>query len=353
MIVLPFALALHYSNPDFWNYFFWTEHVQRFLDPLKGQHKQPWWFFIPAFTVGAFPWSFLLTPVVKETASRVQGDSLTRYCVCWFIMPFIFFSLCGGKLPTYILPCFLPFAVLTADALVESHDNRLLQRCAKAALLVIAFALFIFLLWLQFSNQNHLRISLLGDGKTLTLAISIIFAGFCLFLAANQFGYTSGRIRAICWLGFSFCGMYLASILFLPGAIEDRKSPSRLLESVVPSSPNDVFLIADRVTLPSVSWHYERDDVMFFGEKGELDYGLGYPEAIDRYVSTMRDAGDRLLSELKQGRPVAIFMREHTFQSLNQAIQLPTPSEIRTLSQYVWALYLPDDDSQRARLLDW
>ncbi|RMU29996.1 Undecaprenyl phosphate-alpha-4-amino-4-deoxy-L-arabinose arabinosyl transferase, partial [Pseudomonas syringae pv. primulae] len=37
----------------------------------------------------------------------------------WLVLPLAFLSLSKGKLPTYILPCLLPLALLMADALVE------------------------------------------------------------------------------------------------------------------------------------------------------------------------------------------------------------------------------------------
>ena len=114
LVALPWSLMIHFREGDFWHYFFWVEHVQRFLSPGDGQHPEAFWFFIPVIAAGTLPWSALLPAVIRGFIKTDIPRSLFRFLVCWLAIPFLFFSASSGKLVTYILPCFPPAAILMA-----------------------------------------------------------------------------------------------------------------------------------------------------------------------------------------------------------------------------------------------
>lgn len=338
--VLPFALAVHDANPDFWNYFFWVEHVRRFLDPLGGQHRQPFWFYLPILAIGAIPWIFFIYPILSVTRRLAATDRLTRYCVCWFGASFLFFSACGGKLPTYLLPCFPPLAIMTADAVFECANAGQLKRSAEAGAATLAAALVAFLCWLVLSDHATLREHLFADGKTVLLGLATLAGAFCLHRAGKWFMLPNGRMRAASLAGISLAGMFAASFLFLPAAVENQRSPSRLLDQVVGLTPANAVLVADRITLPSVCWHYERDDVLFFGSPGELEYGLEHSSESDgRHVESADEAAALIRRTLETGRPVAVVVQENAHARLDEAMRGTAPDDTRSVEQYVWTLY--------------
>jgi hypothetical protein len=69
-------------------------------------------FFLPIILLGMAPWSFRIPSAWPR---RATSDPLSRYLATCAVIPFLFFSLSGAKLVHYVLPCFVPLALLIAD----------------------------------------------------------------------------------------------------------------------------------------------------------------------------------------------------------------------------------------------
>lgn len=128
-VIAPWALAVHRADGDYWRYFVVVEHLQRFLSDSGEQHPEPFWFLIPFLVGGIFPAGFLLSaaiPGIRGERKTFFRSPLNRFCLCAVVLPFLFFSISSGKLPTYILPCFpfLPCSAPAASRLISAPGGR-------------------------------------------------------------------------------------------------------------------------------------------------------------------------------------------------------------------------------------
>ncbi len=131
IIVLPWHLAAWRANGDaFVQEYIVRQHIQRFRGGDEA-HRAPFWFYLPGFLVGFFPWSVFIPaalfgrlPKAATAASepdtpadtKLSADNQARLLLkIWFAVIFLFFSASGSKLISYILPMYAGAALLAGD----------------------------------------------------------------------------------------------------------------------------------------------------------------------------------------------------------------------------------------------
>ncbi len=284
LVALPWGIAIQLREPDFWHYFFWNEHVRRFM-AHNAQHKQPFWFYFMAAPGMFFPWSFLLPAAVPAIGRGVREAGprgrLMRFCTCWLVVPFLFFSLSDGKLLTYILPCFPPFALLMAFGLSRVL-GRAGQRPAALQWGIVATAVLFALALLVFSGVQWLGLGGIDPYSRLwkaLLAVScFLFAILCCF-----FAFKSDRgSRRLILFGLAPLLLYATAPFIIPGPLVASKSPGPLLAHYRGEVTAHDLVISDEETITAVCWYLHRSDVYVLGKPDELRYGLAYPDAAGR-----------------------------------------------------------------------
>jgi len=127
--------------------FFVQHHFARFVSN-KYHHPQPVYFYAVIILMLALPWTVhLIVALVKARKWQWRdADTLSImrvFALAWLLLPIVFFSFSGSKLPGYILPTLPAVALLVADRLtVRSARWPLLIAGATIAFVVIVLNFF-------------------------------------------------------------------------------------------------------------------------------------------------------------------------------------------------------------------
>ncbi len=121
IVAAPWYLAISLAQGRaFFDVFLLNHNLQRFTSTVHS-HPGPFYYYLPILLAGLFPWSGLALPAIAGLSPRTARADL--FVLLWLVLPLVFFSLAGSKLPGYILPCLAPLAMLMGRA-----AERLVQR---------------------------------------------------------------------------------------------------------------------------------------------------------------------------------------------------------------------------------
>jgi len=337
-IALPWSLAIHAKAPDFWHYFFWIEHIQRFMGGDKAQHKEPFWFFFVVAPAMFLPWTFLAPAAgigLLSTGHTTACRRLIRFSLCWLCLPFLFFSASSGKLLTYILPCFPPFAILASVGLlallrrgrVMSFQAGAIAACTCFALLPVALVI---IQWLGIPKvappYSTLWQPLLGMAGLLAMA------GMPLLAWRSR-----GQEGKIILFGLSPVILLCAAPMIMPDLSIEKKSPGELLARHRAEITSDTVILSDEEPIRALCWYLKRDDAILISGPGELSYGIASEGGTNkgRFLS-MEQAAARITAN-----PGATVLIARARNYRRWSSQLPTPKSIDVSGQdgYIWARY--------------
>lgn len=333
LIVLPWGLAIAQREPDFWRYFFWVEHIQRFARS-DAQHKAPFWYYLPFLIAGSLPWLAMLPGALRLGWRDRENERAGLYLLGWIVMPLLFFSIAKGKLPTYILPCFAPLAILMA---------RYACTVAEKALRIngginIAFGVLGVLGMLA-----ALVVSPWGLAKHPVWTPVELYKVFCAvvaFLVWASVGWFTLKNPQRWWLA-ALCPAGLALLVgfAIPDRVVDSKQPQSLVDSVREPLQMSKFVLANNVGIASgLAWELQRNDIILYGQSGELKYGLDYPDAKGRFVS--KDDIAHWLEAHRQQGPVSLVILLSKNDDLARA-GLPKPDNLTIQGRLAYLQYLP------------
>jgi 4-amino-4-deoxy-L-arabinose transferase len=345
-VSLPWSIMIHLKDPDFWNFFFWHEHVKRFFYDTA-QHKEPFWFYFVTIIPLFLPW-ILLVPsacfgLLKEHNPGQKISNVIAFCVCWFVFPFLFFSLSNGKLITYILPCLPPLAILFAIGLYGSIKgaSRFLHSGLIIFIMLISLGFFGIIGAQLFSlnivslpetiwsySAESLRYS---DAmwKPILIATALAFIVVICFLALR----CKNGEKKIILVALSPLLLMISVCFALPDLTLTVKAPGDFLEREARNIPDNAIIFADSGTVGAACWYLKRDDLSLIQWGGELDYGLEQEEGKHR---VLHYPAIRQLIEKKQDRMIVLILQTKRWE--RDFVDFPKPREFVTTGKYGYSV---------------
>ncbi|MGO4801754.1 lipid IV(A) 4-amino-4-deoxy-L-arabinosyltransferase [Pseudomonas sp. W22_MBD1_FP4] len=315
LVCLPWVLAIHNQEPDFWRFFFWNEHIRRFSAD-DAQHVRPWWFFLPIMAVACLPWTGLL-PNTLHQAWKQKRQPAIAFLALWLLLPLGLFSLSNGKLPTYIMPCLLPLALLmghTLSDLVSQGKTRTL-RLNGLFNFVIGMAAMVSLIYLQVARPLYSNSH--AEMFSLSLAFIVLLGWILTNLLQSIRPLTLWAMPA---LGIGLLVVMLPSSM--PAYIADNEMPDQfVLEHLDELQQTNTLLSNELGSASALAWRLKRADVALYDTEGELRYGLQYAGSVTRKVE-LEQVQD-WLKEARQHGSVGVLLRVNSTSEMREAGQLP------------------------------
>jgi 4-amino-4-deoxy-L-arabinose transferase-like glycosyltransferase len=185
-VVATWYVPAYLANGDlFVQKFLIEQNVGRFTGGDKAHTIKAAWayiLYIPVILVGMMPWSFWIWSALKPPFpleeerregegvgdgglpdSTLQAQNSTsmpfhRFLCAWAMIVFLFFSVSSAKLPHYVLPVFVPLAMLLGSHFarkwpVDANRNRILMTAWAMVTAVTIAVNFGILWWYQASGQ--------------------------------------------------------------------------------------------------------------------------------------------------------------------------------------------------------
>ena len=231
VIIAPWYFWVDVRNPGYLRYYFWDEHVTRYLTE-EFKREESWFYFFMVLAAGFLPWTLFLPFVAKDLWQRLDDKNI--FLILWVVLPFLFFSFSSSKLPQYLLPIYPALAILSGQTIASlfnkpNSDRRLLY---LPWIFAAGFVLYLFIggLWRHFLPvpiRNSVGENLVFVGLSAAV-MAFIFVGF---VCGNLKGY--GRSQFAAYL--CIC-VDMALFFLLVGQLMVAASASRSAKALVQSA---------------------------------------------------------------------------------------------------------------------
>lgn len=185
---LPWYIMMYgiHGSP-FVETFIGFHNITRFTSP---EHAGvTWYYFIPVLILGFFPWTAVMVQSVWASMTKRGNDRnalLFLNIWTWFI--FLFFTVSRTKLVSYILPMFVPLAMITGWYVASLMEKRIRLRSWPVLLVLLA------LLFSAAIVYGSTQMPELTDGAYAVSGVFLVMAAAAAYFLWNR------RVKAALWI---------------------------------------------------------------------------------------------------------------------------------------------------------
>ncbi len=258
------VVALRHG-PEFWSDFIVNRNLERYTSGIH-HHPGPIYYYLPILVIGPFPWGalfpFSVWSVLREGWEALRGRLRpVGFLLLWILLPLLFFSFAGSKLPSYLLPCFPAVAILTAigwGRILES-SNRLRPWAAGVLLAVFPILMLGIYRWTRSEAPDQMR-------RQIPLAALLVLTGAVLAVLAAT-GRRELLFRA-CAVGS--VGSLTVLVAFSLGGVREEASLTRIAAEGVRLAREGNTVVAYK-QFHNYLYFYTENRVPFVKGRAELE----------------------------------------------------------------------------------
>jgi len=281
VMVLPWYLAVQRRNPTFFRQFFIEHNLERY-GTNRYMHHQPAWYYVAVIAIGLMPWTVLSIRAfvdaiqisiaewkvrrkpVRYLGHSRAGDAFPEFLVLWALIPILFFSFSGSKLPGYILPSIPPLTILTGDYLYRVRRTGFKPALLYAHAAFCAIMVFVLTLAPQHMQYETLVPQhswlFLAGGAALVTALLIVFVTL-------RFGIA--KIRSVTLL--PVCGMLVFLLGFHGHELDLNYSARPLAQQIARLAPDEKIVAISGIKRDMVY------GLAFYRNQRPVPYNEGVP----------------------------------------------------------------------------
>ena len=314
LITAPWFVIVAHRNPEFLEFFFIHEHLQRFTQDAHSR-TGPIYYFVPLLLIGILPWAAQIPgAMVQAWRERKQEFSSAWLLACWFVVIFVFFSVSRSKLPGYIIPIFPALALLIGkylDRLLGSNNAMALSWKLQTAVFALLGVIGFFFLSEISRQARPDEIEAYAQYNYWVIAALISLTGFSLLASVQS---VRNGLRSI--VSFAV-GFFLCTIIAGTGheTLGRAVSGVDLANRVKSNIPSDVNFYSVRLLDHTMPFYLGRTMIMV-EDPDELLFGV--TEQPELWLPTL----DAFIARWKEDPSAYAIMVPEQYLAL-QEIKLP------------------------------